>query len=87
MKNASSTVAVILLLAVSALAQVGTPNFSGNWTLDLAKSDFGPAPPPDSVVMTIDHKEPTLKSTTTQKTQQGDATNDSTITTGTTMWM
>jgi hypothetical protein len=81
MKHTLSTVAAIMLVAVSALAQNATPNFSGTWTLDLAKSDFGPAPPPDSVVMTIDHKEPSLKSTTVQKGQQGDATNESTITT------
>jgi len=81
MKKALSTAGVILLLVVSALAQNATPNFTGTWTLDLAKSDFGPAPPPDSVVMTIDHKEPTVKSTTVQKGSQGDATNESTITT------
>jgi hypothetical protein len=81
MKKALSTAAVILLLTVSALAQNAKPNFSGTWTLDVAKSDFGPAPPPDSVVMTIDHKEPSLKSTTVQKGQQGDATNEATITT------
>jgi hypothetical protein len=81
MKNILSAAGAILLVTVSALAQNAPPNFSGNWTLDLAKSDFGPAPPPDSVVMTIDHKEPTLKSTTVQKSSQGDATNDSTITT------
>jgi hypothetical protein len=81
MKNILSTAGAILLLTVSAVAQNATPNFTGTWTLDLAKSDFGPAPPPDSVVMTIDHKEPTVKSTTIQKSSQGDATNDSTITT------
>ena len=81
MKNALATAVAILLLAVSTPAQNGTPNFTGTWTLDLAKSDFGPAPPPDSVVMTIDHKEPTVKSTTVQKSSQGDATNEATITT------
>ncbi|MBI3401766.1 MAG: hypothetical protein HY048_10125 [Acidobacteria bacterium] len=81
MKNALSTAALVLLVSVSARAQNAMPNFSGTWTLDLAKSDFGPAPPPDSVVMTIDHKEPSLKSTTVQKGQQGDAANESTITT------
>ena len=81
MKNAFSTASLMVLLTVSALAQNATPNFTGTWTLDLAKSDFGPAPPPDSVVMTIDHKEPGLKSTTVQKSQQGDATNESTINT------
>lgn len=81
MNRTLSTASVILLLAVSAVAQNAAPNFSGTWNLDVAKSDFGPAPPPDSVVMVVDHKEPTIKTTTTQKSAQGDTTNDSTITT------
>ena len=81
MNRTLSTAGVMLLLAVPAVAQNGTPNFSGTWTLDVAKSDFGPAPPPDSVVMVVDHKEPTIKTTTTQKGAQGDATNESTLTT------
>ena len=57
-----ATGAAILLLTGSAVAQSTMPNLSGTWTIDIAKSDFGPAPPPDSVVMVIDHKEPTIKS-------------------------
>jgi hypothetical protein len=81
MKRMLSTAGVIFLLAGSAVAQNATPNFSGTWNLDVAKSDFGPAPPPDSVVMVIDHKEPNLKVTTTQKGAPGDTTNESNITT------
>ena len=81
MNRTLSAAGAILLLTVSAVAQNATPNFSGTWNLDVAKSDFGPAPPPDSVVMVVDHKEPTIKTTTTQKSAQGDTTNDSTITT------
>jgi hypothetical protein len=81
MKRILSTAGAILLLAVSAVAQNAMPNFSGTWSLDVAKSDFGPAPPPDAVVMMIDHKEPNLKVTTTQKGQQGDTTNDSNLST------
>ena len=80
MKRSLFAASVVLLLAASAWAQ-STPNFSGTWTLDVAKSDFGPAPPPDSVVMVIDHKEPSIKSTTVQKGQQGDTNNESSITT------
>jgi hypothetical protein len=72
--------AALLTLAISTAAQ-GLPNFTGTWTLDAAKSDFGPMPPPESVVMVIDHQEPTVKVTTTQKTQMGDSSNDSTYTT------
>jgi hypothetical protein len=68
------------LLTLSAAAQ-GTPDFSGTWILDAAKSDFGPMPPPESVTMVIDHKEPTLKVATSQKSQMGDTSNESTYTT------
>jgi hypothetical protein len=72
--------ATAVLLTLSAAAQ-GTPDFSGTWTLDAAKSDFGPMPAPESVVMVIDHKEPALKVATTQKSQMGDTSNESTYTT------
>ena len=80
MKTRLSLATAAVLLAVSVSAQ-NVPNFSGTWTLDAAKSDFGMMPPPDSVVMVIDHKEPSLKVTTTQKSQMGDSSNDSTYTT------
>ena len=70
-----------LVLTVSALAQGAMPNFSGTWTLDAAKSEFGPMPPPESLVMVIDHTEPTLKVKVTQKSPMGDVANDSTYTT------
>jgi hypothetical protein len=80
MKTRLSLATAAVLLAVSVSAQ-GLPNFTGTWTLDAAKSDFGPIPPPESIVMVIDHKEPTLKVNVTQKTPMGDAANDSTYTT------
>ncbi|HET6955514.1 MAG TPA: hypothetical protein VFI56_03005 [Vicinamibacterales bacterium] len=80
MKIRLSLATAIVLLAVSVYAQ-GLPNFTGTWTFDAAKSDFGPIPPPESIVMVIDHKEPTLKVNVTQKTPMGDAANDSTYTT------
>ena len=72
--------AALIVIAMSAAAQ-GQPNFSGTWTLDAAKSDFGPMPGPDSIVMVIDHQEPALKVTTTQKSQMGDSSNESSYTT------
>ncbi len=80
MKIRLSLATAIVLLAVSVYAQ-GLPNFTGTWTFDAAKSDFGPIPPPESIVMVIDHKEPTLKVNVTQKTPMGEAANDSTYTT------
>ena len=80
MKIRLSLATAIVLLAASVYAQ-GLPNFTGTWTFDAAKSDFGPIPPPESIVMVIDHKEPTLKVNVTQKTPMGEAANDSTYTT------
>ena len=70
-----------LLMAASAAAQGALPNFTGSWSLDAAKSDFGPMPAPTSIVMIIDHKEPTLKVAVTQNGPQGDISNESTYTT------
>jgi hypothetical protein len=50
--------------APMASASIGaTPNLSGTWKLNIAKSDFGPAPPPDSRVDTIEDNEPSIKIT------------------------
>jgi hypothetical protein len=81
MKTSLSVIGAILLLAMTAAAQGALPNFSGTWNLDAAKSDFGMMPAPESIVMVIDHKEPAVKVTTTQKSQMGDSSNDSTYTT------
>ena len=72
--------AALLALTLTTASQ-GLPNFSGTWSLDPAKSDFGPMPGPESVVMVIDHKEPVLKVNVTQKSQMGEATNASSYTT------
>ena len=59
-------------MAAAAWAQDAVPNFTGKWSIDIAKSDFGPMPPPESVVHVIDHKEPNIKVVTTQKGAQGE---------------
>jgi hypothetical protein len=74
-------VLVALPVAASAWAQDATPNYTGKWSIDLAKSDFGPMPPPESVVHVIEHTEPNLKIVTTQKGPQGETTNERMLTT------
>ena len=49
----------------------GRPNFSGVWKLNVAKSDFGPLPGPDSETDTIEHNDPMLKMAVDQKGAQG----------------
>ena len=87
MKTIIATASVVLLTLFvipatrPAHAQDALPNFTGKWTLDAAKSDFGPMPPPQSVVHTIEHKEPNIKIVTSQKSEQGDVTNERNLTT------
>lgn len=84
MKRVLVAAGLVLLFvhsAASAWTQDAKPNFSGTWNLDAAQSDFGPAPPPDSLVAVIDHKEPNVKITITQRSSMGDVTNERTFTT------
>lgn len=74
--------ALISVISTSpAPAQVAKPNFAGTWSLDVAKSDFGPMPAPESIVHVIEHNEPNIKITTTQKSQAGETTNTRMLTT------
>ena len=61
-----------LILAVSAMA---APNFSGDWKLNLSKSEYGQVPAPESVVRSIKHQDPVLEISTHQKGQAGDVMN------------
>jgi len=57
------TFALMMGLALSAQAK---PNFSGEWTMVPAKSDFGPLPVPTKMVRTITHADPAFKVVTVQ---------------------
>jgi hypothetical protein len=81
MKHSLFATALVLALSASAAAQDVRPDFSGKWKLDLAKSDFGPMPPPLSVVIDIEHKDPNLKVSATQTMQQGTVSNVRNLTT------
>ncbi len=50
---------LVALTAASAFAQQ-KPDFSGTWKMNVAKSDFGALPGPDSRTDVITHKEPSL---------------------------
>jgi hypothetical protein len=67
----------IALLPALCAAAADKPNFSGEWTLNAAKSDFGPMPAPDKMIRKIVHKDPDLTITTTTATQAGERTNNS----------
>lgn len=81
MKKNLAAAVLICLIAAAGWAQDARPDFSGTWTLDLAKSDFGPTPPPESMVLVVEHQDPNLKTTNTQKGQQGETKTERTLTT------
>jgi hypothetical protein len=70
----------VLLLMCVALAQA-KPNFSGDWKMNIAKSEFGMMPAPTSAVQKITHDDPELKVTSTQVSERGEFTNNNAYTT------
>jgi hypothetical protein len=70
-----------IALALATTAAVGLaqdhPNFSGEWTLDLAKSDLGIIPPPATMTRKVDQKDPAVNVEEKQTGgQQGDTTSN-----------
>jgi hypothetical protein len=71
----------LTLLSLAVALAAAPPNLSGTWKANLAKSDFGGMPAPSSMVTKIDHKEPSIKSSTTFSGDQGEMTFDRTLST------
>ena len=63
----------ISLFLVASHAQAAT-NYSGEWKMDAAKSDFGPQPAPEMLVRTIKHNDPVIEISTHQKGAAGETT-------------
>ena len=59
----------------------GKPNFSGEWKMNAAKSNFGVVPPPDSITRSITHAEPALTIVEKQSSARGDQNTTRTYTT------
>ena len=55
-------VAVLVVAGTSArpAAAADTPNFSGDWTMNVARSKFAGMPPPTSLTRKVTHAEPSL---------------------------
>ncbi len=70
----------ILTLAL-ALPVLAAPNFTGEWKLNLSKSDFGEMPAPNSRVDKITHEGVNLAITSKQSREQGDFTSEAKYTT------
>lgn len=67
---------LISLIALAAMAADQKPNFSGAWILIAAKSDFGSAPAPQSMLTQIEHKEPEIVVRSKVTNPQGEYTSE-----------
>jgi hypothetical protein len=71
---------LLAVLGCVAVAQA-KPNFTGEWKVNVGKSDFGLMPPPTSMTQKITHNDPQLKVATAVVTESGDFSNTSSYTT------
>lgn len=77
MTRRSWALAASMMIASAGCFAADKPDFSGEWTLNTTKSDFGPMPMPGKLVRKIEHKDPELKITTTTAGQAGERTVES----------
>lgn len=75
MKKCFIAAAVFAMTFLAAQSQAA-PNFSGDWKLNLAKSDYGPVPQPELMTRSIKQEGPVLQISTHQKGAQGEATTE-----------
>ncbi|HEY3441880.1 MAG TPA: hypothetical protein VGK29_14045 [Paludibaculum sp.] len=69
--------AIAATLTCGAAWAADKPNFTGNWKINNAKSDFGPMPQgPDKFERTVDHKDANLKVKTIQSMQGNERSTD-----------
>jgi hypothetical protein len=65
---------VLIIAALASLASAADkPNYSGDWKLNAAKSNFGPIPPPATYTRKVTHAEPSI---TIEDTQTGSVAGD-----------
>jgi len=62
----------ILTAVLAASPAFAKANFSGDWKLNAAKSDFGQMPAPSSMTNKITHEDPKLKVMTKMSSERGD---------------
>jgi hypothetical protein len=71
-KPAIFTAFFTIFLTAFVLPAVAGPNFSGDWKMNIAKSDFGPVPAPEVLTRSVKHDEPALEISTYQKGRRGE---------------
>jgi hypothetical protein len=72
MRFSAKYLAMALALIVLALPALAKPNFSGDWKVNVSKSDFGQMPAPSSMTGKITHQDPSLKVAIKQSGERGD---------------
>jgi hypothetical protein len=77
MKKCFTVVALFAMTLLAAQANAA-PNFTGQWKLNLSKSDYGPiqAYAPEFMMRSINHADPVLQISTHSKGAQGETTTD-----------
>ena len=75
MRTVLRSMFAIAAFATLALA-ADKPNFSGDWSLDVDKSNFGPMPPPATMTRKIAHSDPDL---TVEQATTGGPQGDQTV--------
>jgi hypothetical protein len=65
-----------LLLCCLTVVAADKPDFSGNWKLNVEKSDFGPMPKPEKADYTIVHKDPEMNVKSVAVGSMGEMTNE-----------
>jgi len=71
-----TVVCVGLLLCCLTVVAADKPDFSGNWKLNVEKSDFGPMPKPEKADYTIVHKDPEMNVKSVAVGSMGEMTNE-----------
>jgi hypothetical protein len=65
---------IVLTTLVGAVAAADKPNFSGEWKMNAAKSNFGGLPAPSAIVRKVTHAEPSLVIVEDQTSDMGTQT-------------
>ncbi|RPI20846.1 MAG: hypothetical protein EHM61_26155 [Acidobacteria bacterium] len=81
MKSAKILIAIVLTLTLCSVVAAAKPNFTGDWKMVAAKSDFGQMPPPSKFEEKIAHTDPQLKVSMVFVSEMGEMALDSNYTT------
>jgi hypothetical protein len=64
--------AIFAILMLAVLPALAKANFSGDWKLNIPKSEFGQMPAPNSMTQKVTHEDPKLKVAVKSSSERGD---------------